>query len=262
MVRLGHVARVHESLLRFTLDDSIARSDGKSLFLSHCSNISSLFCATYFFSINFYCHVCSTAGELVRDMRGELAALLSKSGSVRGDEWRSLKGEIRTLRRDLRARQRQARRRTLATADIVLSTCVSSASRSLSDAIDSAEWRRSDATAQPFDVAVIDEAAQSTEAACWLAVLQAKRVVLAGDHLQLPPTILSDQAANGGLAVTLVDRVVKLFGKSCTRLLDTQYRMHEVFCFVFFFLSFVCFVCFLFCIFCRPVDCALKKMFR
>ncbi len=46
-----------------------------------------------------------------------------------------------------------------------------------------------------FDVAVIDEAAQALEAACWAALLKAPRAVLAGDHLQLPPTVLSDEAA-------------------------------------------------------------------
>lgn len=46
-----------------------------------------------------------------------------------------------------------------------------------------------------FDVAVIDEAAQALEAASWAALLKAPRAVLAGDHLQLPPTVISDEAA-------------------------------------------------------------------
>jgi hypothetical protein len=46
-----------------------------------------------------------------------------------------------------------------------------------------------------FDVAVVDEAAQALEAACWGALLKAPRAVLAGDHLQLPPTVISDEAA-------------------------------------------------------------------
>ena len=54
---------------------------------------------------------------------------------------------------------------------------------------------------------VIDEAAQALEAACWGALLKARRGVLAGDHLQLPPTIISDQAAAKGLGRTLFERL-------------------------------------------------------
>ena len=58
-----------------------------------------------------------------------------------------------------------------------------------------------------FDVCVIDEAAQALEAACWGALLKAKRAVLAGDHLQLPPTIISEAAAARGLGRTLFERL-------------------------------------------------------
>ncbi len=60
---------------------------------------------------------------------------------------------------------------------------------------------------QVFDVVVIDEAAQALEAACWAALLRAPRAVLAGDHLQLPPTVISDQAAARGLGRTLFERL-------------------------------------------------------
>jgi predicted DNA helicase len=77
-----------------------------------------------------------------------------------------------------------------------------------------------------FDLAVIDEAAQATEPACWPALLRCSRVVLAGDHCQLPPTILSREAQEQGLGVSLMERVVGLHGTSVTRRLDVQYRMH------------------------------------
>lgn len=54
---------------------------------------------------------------------------------------------------------------------------------------------------------VIDEAAQALEAACWAALLRAPRAVLAGDHLQLPPTVISEQAAARGLGRTLFERL-------------------------------------------------------
>ena len=50
-----------------------------------------------------------------------------------------------------------------------------------------------------FDLVVIDEAAQAIEPACWIPLLRAGRVVLAGDHCQLPPTIISTEAAREGL---------------------------------------------------------------
>ena len=77
-----------------------------------------------------------------------------------------------------------------------------------------------------FDVAVIDEACQSTEPASWVPLLRANKLILAGDHCQLPPTILSPEAAERGLAVSLMERLVARFGPSVSRLLTVQYRMH------------------------------------
>jgi superfamily I DNA and/or RNA helicase len=66
-----------------------------------------------------------------------------------------------------------------------------------------------------FDLVVIDEAGQALEAVCWIPLLKGQRAVLAGDHLQLPPTIHSEKAASSGLAKTLFERVIKTFGVSC-----------------------------------------------
>jgi hypothetical protein len=77
-----------------------------------------------------------------------------------------------------------------------------------------------------FDVAVIDEACQSTEPASWLPLLRCNRVILAGDHCQLPPTVISDEAAERGLAVSLMERLVGLLGPDIARLLTVQHRMH------------------------------------
>jgi ATP-dependent RNA/DNA helicase IGHMBP2 len=78
-----------------------------------------------------------------------------------------------------------------------------------------------------FDLVVIDEAAQAVEPACWIPLLRAGRVVLAGDHCQLPPTIVSSEAAREGLAVTLMERLLRELGPGISRRLTTQYRMHE-----------------------------------
>lgn len=77
-----------------------------------------------------------------------------------------------------------------------------------------------------FSTLFIDEAAQALEPACWAAILRADRVVMGGDHQQLPPTVKSIEAAKGGLSSTLMQKVVELHPRSVT-LLAMQYRMNE-----------------------------------
>ena len=77
-----------------------------------------------------------------------------------------------------------------------------------------------------FGTLFIDEAAQALEAACWIAIRKADRVVLAGDHCQLPPTIKCYEAARGGLERTLMEKVAAN-KPSAVSLLKVQYRMHE-----------------------------------
>ena len=78
-----------------------------------------------------------------------------------------------------------------------------------------------------FDLLVLDEACQTTEPGCWAPLLRCDRVVLAGDPCQLPPTVLSREAARQGFGVSLLERLIGLYGDRATRLLDVQYRMHE-----------------------------------
>jgi ATP-dependent RNA/DNA helicase IGHMBP2 len=78
-----------------------------------------------------------------------------------------------------------------------------------------------------FDVVFVDEAAQGLEAATWIPLLKAKKVVFAGDHFQLPPTIKSFQPAKGGLSQTLFEKTIER-NPSAAQLLDLQYRMPEV----------------------------------
>lgn len=77
-----------------------------------------------------------------------------------------------------------------------------------------------------FKTVFIDEAAQSLEAACWIPILRSQRVILAGDHCQLPPTIKSAEAAKAGLAVTLFEKGIEKHPQAAS-LLKVQYRMHE-----------------------------------
>lgn len=77
-----------------------------------------------------------------------------------------------------------------------------------------------------YATAVIDEAGQALEPACWIPILKASRLVLAGDHCQLPPTVKSEEAARGGLSTTLLEKCVALHPEAVT-LLEEQYRMHQ-----------------------------------
>lgn len=81
-------------------------------------------------------------------------------------------------------------------------------------------------THRHFSTLFIDEAAQALEAACWIAIRKADRVVLAGDHCQLPPTIKCLEAARGGLENTLMEKI-SLSKPTAVSLLKIQYRMHE-----------------------------------
>ena len=77
-----------------------------------------------------------------------------------------------------------------------------------------------------FGTVFIDEAGQALEPGCWIPILKAQKVVLAGDPYQLSPTIKSDEASRKGLSTTLLEKCIRLYPEAVT-LLDTQYRMHE-----------------------------------
>lgn len=77
-----------------------------------------------------------------------------------------------------------------------------------------------------YHTVVIDEAGQSIEPACWIPILKARKLIMAGDHFQLPPTIKSASAARGGLDTTLLEKSVGLHPDAVV-LLEEQYRMNE-----------------------------------
>lgn len=77
-----------------------------------------------------------------------------------------------------------------------------------------------------FHTVVIDEAGQALEPACWIPILKAQKVIFAGDHCQLSPTIKSNEAAKAGLSTTLLEKTTALHPEAVT-LLEEQYRMNE-----------------------------------
>ncbi len=126
---------------------------------------------------------------------------------------RDLRQEARAMLNDARKLESDAVERVLNQAHIVCSTLTG---------LDPVMLGK-----RSFDLAVIDEACQATEPAAWIPLLRCGRIVLAGDHCQLPPTVLSVDAQRAGFGVSLLERLVDLHGPSITRRLDVQYRMHE-----------------------------------
>ena len=81
-------------------------------------------------------------------------------------------------------------------------------------------------TGRRFGTLFIDEAAQALEASCWIAIQKADRVILAGDHRQLPPTVKSPAALSGGLDKTLMQTICENKPR-CVSMLTVQYRMAD-----------------------------------
>lgn len=132
------------------------------------------------------------------------------------DERRGLNREIHRLMADVRRMEDQAVERVLGGAGIVCTTLVGAGTSLLQD--------------ETFDWIIIDEATQATAPATIVPLLRAgniARLVLAGDHHQLPPTVVSPEAVRQGLAVTVFERAVARWGDTVRTLLEVQYRMHE-----------------------------------
>jgi DNA polymerase alpha-associated DNA helicase A len=179
----------------------------------------------------------SEAAEIVRDVRKEMDA---KQASIRktrnGRERRAIYTDLRELRKEFRERERKCVSNLVRGSKVVLATLHGSGGFHL--------------RGEQFDVVIIDEASQALEAQCWVSLVTAKKAVLAGDHLQLPPTIKSlnskaksgakkekkdekkddkkdENKSGGSLEITLFDRLLKIHGSRIKRMLTTQYRMHD-----------------------------------
>lgn len=145
-------------------------------------------------------------------IRKELRQLHSKTRRGSYEEREGLRSRMARLRDRATALEVQINADLFDSAHVIASTLVSSNHRLLSG-------RR-------FGTLFIDEAAQALEAACWIAIRKADRVILAGDHQQLPPTIQCYEAARGGLERTLMETIVARKPQTVS-LLTVQYRMNE-----------------------------------
>ncbi|KAM1197365.1 hypothetical protein ACFX2I_008967 [Malus domestica] len=152
--------------------------------------------------------------SLANDIRKEMKALNGKLLRTKDKNTRrEIQKELRTLSREERKRQQLAVTDVIKNADVILTTLTGASSRKLDNT--------------SFDLVIIDEAAQALEIACWMALLKGSRCILAGDHLQLPPTIQSAEAEKKGLGRTLFERLADIYGNEVMSMLTVQYRMHE-----------------------------------
>ncbi|KAF9515834.1 hypothetical protein BS47DRAFT_1371885 [Hydnum rufescens UP504] len=118
------------------------------------------------------------AKDVKKDLESAMNSLTGKGkGRLKGPERRKMWEEVKELRKEYRKREGIVVKTVMAQAKVVLATCHSAGGRELLNA--------------RFDVVVIDEATQALEAVCWIPILKANKLILAGDPLQLPPTIMS-----------------------------------------------------------------------
>jgi ATP-dependent RNA/DNA helicase IGHMBP2 len=185
VVRLGHPSRVSETLLAHTLDVQIS---------SHKD----------FKQIK----------ELKKraiEYRNMALKYKRNFGREERNQRRIILDESRKLQQEAEAIENYITQDILSRARVFTCTLVGAASYLLKD--------------REFDTVFIDEAAQALEPASWIPITKGKRVIFAGDHCQLPPTVKSQEAAKGGLSVTLFEKCIQR--QKADVMLDTQYRMNE-----------------------------------
>ena len=186
VVRIGNPARVSEHLMALTLDHKLTTH-------SSAKEIKRLK---------------KSAGEY-RDMAQKYKRSF---GPAEREQRKALYAEVRNLRQEIERTEQYIIDDVLAKAQVITATLVGAAHYTIRHL--------------KYDTVVIDEAGQALEPACWIPVLKAGKVVMAGDHNQLPPTIRSAEAAKEGLAITLMEKCVQLHPEAVV-LLEEQYRMHE-----------------------------------
>ncbi|MEZ4799562.1 MAG: AAA domain-containing protein [Flavobacteriales bacterium] len=119
--------------------------------------------------------------------------------------------EAKNLNKEARELEKYIVDSTIQSADVITSTLIGSTHEFLRE--------------RKFDVVIIDEAGQALEPGCWVPILKADKVVLAGDPYQLPPTVKSREAEKKGLTTTLLEKAINRLSR--ISLLEVQYRMNE-----------------------------------
>ena len=155
--------------------------------------------------------------RVIKEMRREVQQLVrAAQNASRGKDWRRRKrqyfSEAGQLRSQIRSLEKSVIQSVIDSAEVVCTTTTIDDDL-LGD--------------RHFDLVVIDEACQATIPGTWQSVLRAEKLILAGDHQQLPPTVLSRDAADAGMQRSLLQELVERDGESIYRRLTVQYRMNE-----------------------------------
>lgn len=159
----------------------------------------------------------SDAAQQARAWTREAAKIRRRARGLRGAEARAAWREARQLERDAQRWLQRVQDAMVASCPVILTTAAGAGSPMLAPR----------EGARGFDRVVIDEASQLPDPLAWVALRHAPRAVLAGDPMQLPPTVTSDAALAGGLAMTLLERILRRHGAELGHRLTEQYRMSE-----------------------------------
>ncbi|CAD7937348.1 unnamed protein product [Amoebophrya sp. A25] len=232
LVRIGHPVRVDIDLHKFTLDGRVAGTEQAAL----CRDIER--------EIREHLTAMRSGGKTAGSKAGKVRSAAGNAAGARNERYKR-REEVSKLRKELKKRGADAVKSVLRSAQVVFCTCAGasevrkrfSGSSASPDAVDGKEASSGAASARGggespfgaplFDVALVDEAAQTLEVACWIPLLCGKRGVLAGDHNQLAATVKSHEATRRGLDRTLFGRMKEAFGDRVSSLLSIQYRMNE-----------------------------------
>jgi len=220
-VRLGHPARVTPALHAHTLD---ARIEDNETYQRSQKRREEAFAV-----LDEQDDLTTPSGRWRRGMSDDRLRELAEQGrGSRGvpatrikemAEWLDLRERANALFDEAERLEQDAIDEVLEAADVVCSTNATAGSEPLDS--------------HTFDTLVIDEATQATAPSCWIPLTHARRAILVGDHKQLPPTILNEEAAHRGLQHTLFERLAHHHETdpdapdTIRSLLRTQYRMHE-----------------------------------
>ncbi len=186
VTRIGHPARVTEQSMSKTLDAKITAHEGFAELKS--------------------------MRKRMEQLRAQAAKFKRHFGHHEREQRRLMKEEAKLMKADADLLEFYIINDVLNTSEVICSTLVGSSHPVLKG--------------RKFKTAFIDEAAQALEPACWIPLLRCERVILAGDHFQLPPTIKSNDAARRGLARTLFEKGIEHHPEASS-MLQVQYRMHE-----------------------------------
>ncbi|HRK53575.1 MAG TPA: AAA domain-containing protein [Cyclobacteriaceae bacterium] len=186
VVRIGHPARVTEQTLSKTLDAKIAAHP----------NFKEL----------------RMMRKKMEQLRNQASKYKRNFGYKEKEERRFLRQEANALKADADVLEFHIINDILHKSDVITCTLVGASHPTL--------------RGKKYKTVFVDEAAQALEPACWIPICRAERVIFAGDHFQLPPTIKSREAANNGLAETLFEKCIKRHPEAAS-MLQVQYRMHE-----------------------------------